>query len=206
MHRAANTIQEYTTQSHYPDTGPTSHEFILLYVMLSVLCLVSWCLTSFSIIFQSYIPQSQFPHTGPTNPGFILLMLSVKWGNSQYHCQRLWFGAAGVRTRDLPTTGRMIYPLDHLAGLWEMKTYKLFFVFVFSITCSLISAGVRIPWEIANWGRLLVDSQEQLFPAAVETALHIQPNMVEQCRKAPIHLTFVSFFVLFTRDNREIKW
>ena len=37
--------------------------------------------------------------------------------------------------------------------------------------------------------QLLVHSQKQCVPPAVETDRRILPNMVEQWRKAPIHLT-----------------
>jgi len=42
-------------------------------------------------------------------------MLSVWLGNNQYQFFSAFGLATGARTRDLPTTGRMLYPLGHVA-------------------------------------------------------------------------------------------
>ena len=38
-----------------------------------------------------------------------LIMLSTKQVSHWYHFQRLWYGAAGIRTHDLPLPKRMLY-------------------------------------------------------------------------------------------------
>ena len=38
-----------------------------------------------------------------------LIILSTKQGSHWYHFKRLWYGAAGIRTHNLPIPKRMLY-------------------------------------------------------------------------------------------------
>ena len=59
---------------------------------------------------RNLIPDGIHRHEGMREePGISSLMLSAKQGIHWYHFLRLWYDAAGDRTRDLPLPRRTLY-------------------------------------------------------------------------------------------------